>query len=217
MTKDEVVDVGMCDKVALGILHKIFLVLAQIRWIAAFVAVFQAAVLGPTKTEANPPPWMNASKKPLANRIVEDRAKQTKLAAGVTQSVAMSKQEYLVAQLDGYRFGMHNHSTLLLEIILAPHIVVTREEVHLDAHVCQFANLAKDSGVPLRHHILVLVPEVEDIAQEIDGLRLILNLVKESHQPAFLLPCMRNGLTAQMGIGKEIYVFHFLLCGFKVC
>jgi hypothetical protein len=59
-----------------------------------------------------------------------------------------------------------------------------------------------------RHHVLVLVPEVEHIAQQVDGTRLLLDTVEESHQPPFLHPLVSNGPRTKVGVAKEIDWFH---------
>ena len=87
-------------------------------------------------------------------------------------------------------------ATFLLQIVAHPQVVVARKEVHLHAHVRQFANLAQQAGVTLGHHGLVLVPEVEDVAEQIDGGGFMLDAIKEVHQPAFLHSRMGNGEAA---------------------
>ena len=84
-------------------------------------------------------------------------------------------------------------TTFLLQIVAHPQVVVAREEMHLHAHVRQLANLSQQAGVALGHHGLVLVPEVKDVAEQIDGGGFVLDAVEEVHQPALLHTCMGYG------------------------
>jgi hypothetical protein len=61
---------------------------------------------------------------------------------------------------------------------------------------------------PLGTTYYVLVPEVEHVAQQVHGFRLVLDAVEEIHQAPFLRASMLDGPRAQVRIGKEINIFH---------
>lgn len=120
----------------------------------------------------------------------------------------MGKEKDLVANLRGKRLTMENDATLLLQIAVGPYIVVAREEMHLHTKVGQFRELAEEASAPLWHDILVFVPKVEHIAQEIDCARLVLDTIEETDDAPLLCAAMRDGPRPKMGIGKEIDVLH---------
>ena len=103
---------------------------------------------------------------------------------------------------------MDNESALVLQVSVCPDVVVAGEEMHLHTHVGQFGQLAEEARVALRHHVAPLAPEVEHVAEEVDGARLCLYAVKETNQPSLLRAAVVDGPRAKVGIAKEIYVFH---------
>ena len=62
MAENEIVDIGMGFQVVLGKTDEILLVLAQIRGVAAFHTMLQAAVRRPRQTEIHSPTGMDAGK-----------------------------------------------------------------------------------------------------------------------------------------------------------
>ena len=119
----------------------------------------------------------------------------------VAQSVAMSQEEYLTVDLCGQRLLMQYDATLLLQIIVSPYIVVACEVMHLNTHVCELGNLSEESGKPLWHYIFVFVPEVKHVAEQVYGRCLLLDRVKEAHEPSLLHPLVGDCKRTQMGIG----------------
>ena len=71
MAENEIVDFGMGFQVFLGKTDKILLVLAQIRRVAAFHTMLQAAVRRPRQTEIHSPTGMDAGKHALAKAVAE--------------------------------------------------------------------------------------------------------------------------------------------------
>ena len=91
----------------------------------------------------------------------------------------MGKKELLAIQFKKTRLAMNNHSTLLLKIIKAPHVMITSKEVHLYSLVGKFGHLAKETGIAFGNCVAELIPEIKDIAEHIYGSSLILDFVKE--------------------------------------
>ena len=86
-----------------------------------------------------------------------------------------------------------NNATFLRQVLIGPDVVIAREVMHLDAHIRQFRQLSQEAGKAFGYNILVLIPEVEHVAQQVDGGSLLFDAVKEAYQSAFLHPLMRNG------------------------
>jgi hypothetical protein len=95
---------------------------------------------------------------------------------------------------------MQENTTLLLKIAIGPDVMIARKEVDIDSHVCQLGYLTEETGVAFGDYILVFIPKVKHIAQQINGTCLMLDAVKEAHQPPLLHPGMRDGKRTQMGI-----------------
>ena len=144
---------------------------------------------------------MNKVEQTLAEAVVENAPKQLELDRRVAKPITMGKEKDLVANLRGKRLTMENDAALLLQIAVGPYIVVAREEMHLHTKVGQFRELAEEASATLWHDILVFVPKVEHIAQEIDCARLVLDA-------PLLCAAVRDGPRPKMGIGKEIDVLH---------
>lgn len=139
---------------------------------------------------------------------MEERAQETELPVGISQAVTVGEVEYLVGQFECHRLPMQDDSALALQIIGAPNVVVACEEVHLHPIVSEFAHLSQEACEASGDHCGVLEPEVKHVAQHIYGTRLVLYVVKETHQAAFLLPAVLQSATAQMGVTDEIDVLH---------
>lgn len=120
----------------------------------------------------------------------------------------MGKEKDLVANLRGKGLTMENDAALLLQIAIGPYIVVAREEMHLYTKVGQLRELAEEASATLWHDILVFVPKVEHIAQEIDCARLVLDTIEETNDAPLQCAAVRDGPRPKMGIGKEIDVLH---------
>ena len=101
---------------------------------------------------------------------------------------------------------MYDESAFFFKIPVSPQVVVAGEEMHLHAHVGQLGKFAEKARVPLRYDIFIFVPEVEHIAQQIDGGGFSLDAVEEAHEPAFMHSAVRDGQRAEMGVGEEINV-----------
>lgn len=115
-------------------------------------------------------------------------------------------------KLGGERLPMDDKAAFLLEVAIGPDVVVAGEEVHFHAHVGQFRQFAEKARIAFGHHISVFVPEVKHVAEQIHGLRLVLDAVEEAHKPALLHTAVRYGERPKMGVGKKIDVFFHRLC-----
>ena len=85
---------------------------------------------------------------------------------------------------------MQYHAAFTLQIAERPDIVVSYEIVYLDAAIRKLGYLSQETGVAFGNDILKLLPVVKHVTQHIDGLGLILDVVKETHQTPFLHPLM---------------------------
>ena len=139
---------------------------------------------------------------------MEEGTNKLKLLVGITKTVAMGKHEYLAINLGSERLLMQYHTTLLLQVIVCPNIVITSKIVYLYSHIRKLRQLAQETGISTRHYILELIPEVEHVAKQIDGGSLVLYAVEKPNQPALVHAAVVNGKRAQMGIRKEIYILH---------
>ena len=63
-----------------------------------------------------------------------------------------------------------------------------------------FREFAEKPCKALGHYVFVFVPEVEHVAQEIDGSSLLLDGIKKSHQPPLLHPSVWDSQRPEVGI-----------------
>ena len=207
VTIDEEVDVWMRLQVFLRVEHQMLAVLTHVGWFLA-VGTLQTRVFGPMSSELHAPPRVHEVEQALAGAVVEHPAQELELAVGVAESVAMCQVEHLTIDIGGQRLAMQDDAAFLFEVSVGPDVVVTREVMNLDTHIGEFRQLSKETCIALGHHMSVLVPEVEHVAQQIDGSRLLLDAVEESYQSALLHALMLYGKRAQMGVGQEIDILH---------
>ena len=121
-----------------------------------------------------------------------------------TQAITMCQVEFLAIDFASHRFAMNHNPTFLFQIIATPNVMISDKEMHLYTHIGQFGNLPEETGISFGNHQLEFIPEVEHIAQQIDGTRLMFDTIKEIHQTTLLCTAMFNSTRSQMRIGKEI-------------
>lgn len=208
MSEDEVVDLWMLLEIILGKLDEKFLILAHIGRITSLLAMLQPAMLGPIQSKRHGPTGMNAREEGLTKFTAEETAHESEFGIRITQSISMPEVEEFVGNLNGDGVMMNFHAAFLLEVILAPDVMITREEMNLDAHIRQLTDLAQKTCIALWYHIAEFIPEVKDVPQQVDCRSLVLDLIKETYQTTLLLSGMWDGKTTEVGITEEIDVLH---------
>lgn len=207
MAVEKEVDGGMLLEVILGVSHQVLVMFAHVVGVSAFFA-FHAAVLGPTQSQLHAPARVYHGKEAAQQTTVEEATQASKSFVGIAQTIAMSQIEFLSHDFEGLGAAMDDDTTFLGEVVVAPPVVVARKEVHLHPSIGKLGEFAQETCVSFGHHMAKLVPIVEHIAQQVDGRRLVFDAVEEVHQPSLVHTPMGNGSRAQMGIGKEVDVFH---------
>ncbi len=114
----------------------------------------------------------------------------------------MSQVEYTVSQFQSEWFAMECDTTLTLQIIETPHIVVACEVVHLNTQISQFAYLAKKTREATWHDSAVLEPKVEHVAQQEQSSTIGLDAIEEAAELTLALE--RVAATSQMGVTDKI-------------
>ena len=78
-------------------------------------------------------------------------------------------------------------------ILVGPDVVVAGKVMRLDTHVGELRDFSKETGIALGYYIFIFVPEIEHVAQQVDGSRLLLDAIEKANQSAFLHALVRNG------------------------
>ena len=108
-------------------------------------------------------------------------SQELELQIGVAQTVTMSQEKHLSIDFRGQGLSVQDDATFLFQIAISPDVMVLPVKWS-PPHPCRSApKLFKESRVALGHHILVLIPEVKHVAQEVNGCSLFLDAVKKSH------------------------------------
>ena len=154
---DEEVDVRVRLQVVLGIEHQWFLVFAHVVRVLA-VRALQAAVLGPVEAQRHAPAGMQGGKEALHRAAVEEESQQFEARIRVSQSVAVGQIELLAVDFGGQRLAVQDDAAFLLQVVAAPDVVVTDEEVHFHPEVRQLGHLAQEARVALGHDGFEFVP-----------------------------------------------------------
>ena len=207
VTEHEVVDERVVLQVLLRINHKTFLILSFV-WFC--LAVFHPAAFGPVVAERDEPPWVDAPcqlSQCVALKALEHET-GLPIVVYLVEFVTMGEVEFLAADFHGAGIPVHDHTAFFLQIVAAPHVVVSLKEVNLHATVGQLADFSQQPGVAFRNDIPVFKPEVEDVAKHENSLRLVLYGIKEVDETAFLRAPVFKRAASQVGVGYEIVVLH---------
>ena len=86
--------------------------------------------------------------------------------------------------------------------------MISREKMHLNSVVGQFAYLAEETGIAYRYDIFVVVSKIKQIDEHIYRWGVRLYVVEKTNKPAFLHASVFYCQRTEMGIGYEVYVFH---------
>ena len=189
---DEEVDVGMRLKVLLRVEYQMLAVLTHVGRLLAVYAL-QARVLCPTLSELHAPPRVYEVEQALTGAVVEHPPQELELPVGIAETVAVCEVEHVAIDVGGERLPVEDDAAFLLEVAVGPDVVIAREVVHLYAHIGELGNLSEEPSIALRHHVAVFVPEVEHVAEQVDGSGFRLDAVEESHQSALLHALMLYG------------------------
>ena len=144
---------------------------------------------------------MDAGIEPLAHAVVKAPAREAVHGLLVSHIVAMREQELLAHHVhDGITFN-HREPHLGGEIVEEPHIVVASKPVDFHATVGELGEFAQEAHMPARHHRLVLIPVVQNVAQQEQLGGIVLDAVEEIDQAPFVLTLVLNILRPQVSVG----------------
>ena len=127
---------------------------------------------------------------------MEDGSYDLERGVGVAHAVAVGQEELMAVDFGGLWLLVQDDTALFFQIFVGPDVVVARKVVYLDSHVGEFGHFAQKACETFGHYVAVFVPEVEHVAQQIDGSCFVLDAVEKTYQPALLHPLMRNGQRA---------------------
>ena len=99
-------------------------------------------MLGPSQAKLHAPTWVNAAEERLADFAMEGSTNYLELPVWISKPVSMSQIKHLVGQFNRDRFSMEDNSTFLLQIILAPNIMIASEIMDFYAHIRQLADFS---------------------------------------------------------------------------
>ena len=91
----------------------------------------------------------------------------------------MGQVEFFSVDFRSERLAVNDDPAFFSQIISATDVVIAGEEVYFHAHIRQFGQLAEKAGVTFGHDRAEFVPEVEHVAQQIYGSRLMFDTVEE--------------------------------------
>ena len=207
MSIDVVVDVGVGLHVFFRVTDEVLALFTQIGGLTS-IGMFDARMFGPVESQLHAPPRMHEVEHPLAGFVVEHLAQELELRIGIAESVAVGKIEHAVVDLDGAGLAVQDDAAFLLQIAVGPQVVVAREIVHFDPVVGKFGELSEETRESLGNDISVFVPEIEHVAEQIDGCGFVLDAIEEAHEASFLHSLVGDGKRTEMCVGEEIYGFH---------
>ena len=105
---------------------------------------------------------------------------------------SMSQEKLFPVNFTSQRSAVNNYPTFLLQIVSAPDVMISNEEMHFNSHIRQFRQFSQEAGITFRNHQFELIPEVKHIPQQINSCCLMLDTIQKVDQPALLSTSMRN-------------------------
>ena len=118
--------------------------------------------------------------------------------------VAVGHEDPSAVERQQLRRGVDLHAALAREVVADPHVVIPRKEDHADAAVGEFGEFAQRTYEPLGDHTPIFEPEVEDVADEKDRLRIAGRGIEPRHEPPFDLPGRSVATRPEVYVGREI-------------
>ena len=105
----------------------------------------------------------------------------------------MGKEECLAVKVEGEGLTMDDDTALLFKVVVCPDIMIPCEVIHLHTAVGQFGEFTQEACIAFWHRMVVFVPEVKHITEEVNGFSGRFYLIEKTDQTAFLHPTMWNG------------------------
>lgn len=119
------------------------------------------------------------------------------------------RQQELLSHYLKLRASFENLETNLGgEIVEKPHVVIAGEPAYFHSTVGEFGEFSEEPDVSTRHHILVLIPIVENIAKQINLGSIVLDGIEEIHQAHLMLTLVGDVTCTKVCVGYEINFFH---------
>ena len=118
--------------------------------------------------EGDSPAWVNGSVETLTESVAEEPSHETETARQTAKGIAVGEEEAFAVNLDD-AFAVDGFDAYFgWQVVEDPDIVVADEPGHFDAVVDHGCELAEEAGETAGHDIAVLIPVVEDVAQEVE-------------------------------------------------
>ena len=149
-------------------------------------AFCKPVVPAPAISELKGPSRMHTAEKFLQKTAGKNRLEHSVPPVSLCKGVSMGQTEIFPAQPDHGRLpAFHYESKFLLKISVCPDIMVSVEKVHLHAGICQSGQCPQRSGISARDDIFIFIPEIEYVAQKINGLCIFGNLLQKGGKNLF--------------------------------
>jgi len=163
----------------------------------------KTAVLRPALPKAECKPRMQETEHYLQKTIVESPTHKFVPMHAFAQTVSVTEKECLPCNFNNVRLLYYLH-THILKIMVAPYIMVTREEVDFHTGLHQFNQSGKNQHIAFWNDIVIFVPEIPYIPEKVKRLRLILrHRVQETHKTLFASLHILD-IQAEMHIRNEV-------------
>ena len=163
----------------------------------------QPVVLRPRISETESNPRMQHAEQHLKQPAMEDPAEEPVSGRNGTEPVPMPETEHLSAYGHTGRLDQLFHAQLL-EIAIGPDIVVALEEIHIHSGIHEIHEGGENPRIAFRHHITVLIPEIPDIPEKIQGCSPVSrDGLQKGHEPPFPV-CRVLDIKPQMDISNKV-------------
>src|SRR5690606_16814496 len=165
------------------------------------------AVARPGMRYAYPQVGMDAGKQPLTNPAVEKAFDDLGWFVARPETIAMTDKQALIANLHNLRLAIDGNAKFMREIVEHPHVVVACEERNGKTLVPQLGKLSLKSYKAFGNSAAVFKPEVEDITEQENCVRVVTNRIQPCCYPALSFEAGCGIGCTQMEIRREVNLF----------
>ena len=160
--EDEIV-YGRCDEQLTSELHLMFIFALKLEH--TFVMGVTTA-LGTESRNREGLPRMQHTVQQLVDRTIEHSLNKQIFSLLATQTIAVPHETTLSVDHHELRFAIDVRPERAGEIVLHPHIVIARKVVDFNSLLVQLLQECEQGDIASRHHIAILKPVIENVAQE---------------------------------------------------
>src|SRR5690242_14268384 len=119
----------------------------------------------------------------------------------------MANQKLFPAKIKLLRIMKHFYVQFFFKVTIHPHIMIAHKKFNYNSIVGKLCKLSQNSYKTFRHYFFILVPKVEQVAENKNMRCIIFYLIQKLYNSFFTGNTAFIIGSAEMKVGNEIYFF----------